>query len=481
MPTSSRLVIVMAMAFFVSGWALFNNPSLTGLLEGDAQRIEWYGVFASQIFHPYQTYISESVLLPLIAKVLGASASRSSWLVLCSIVSFLVIPILTAIATYQTNSTVKGLLFLLAVALLLNLQNLPLGFPDPMTIMMLGIVAMQSRTIPLFLAAFFASISHFSLSIFSLFGLGVLICCDVRSGLTVSDKKCRIYSLLLGALAGKIFVAIWHLLFNYHAESRLQWALNYGLQEFGARYAEDPWAFWLTPGIGFLIVYGFILCVLAWRKNLQLAIAGFVVLFIAYVANYLALDGVRFFTTAASASLVYLASRVADSAVVSKSTVTKLSSRFNCAVTDVRYLHRLSFASLISMIWLYVLSAAQWAGFGINFMSGAYLGSQHIYWIYFFLALGFFMIAIAAHRLNSLVVRAAKTIYIGLILVIVIQWVRGAWWPDAVIVGWIKFALLIFLGLTAHYLAGLVDYKNATRLFVSVRRRTQRILCKFLL
>jgi hypothetical protein len=478
---SSRMVIVMTIAFAASGWTLFHNPSLTGLLEGDAQRVEWYGVFASQIFHPYQTYISESVLLPLIAKVLGASTSRSSWLVLCSIVTFLVMPVLTAIAIFQTNSTRKGLLFLLAIASLLNLQDLPLGFPDPMTIMMLGIVAMQNRIIPLFVAAFFASISHFSLSLFSLFGLGVLIRCDVRSGLTVNDKKYRIYGLLLGALAGKIFVAVWHLLLNYHAESRLQWALNYGLQEFWARYAQDPLAFWLTPGIGFLIVYGFILCVLAWCRNLQLAIAGFVVLFIAYAANYLALDGVRIFTTAASAPLVYLALRVVDSVAVSKSTVTKLSSRFNSAVKEVRYLHRLSFAGLISMIWLYVLSAAQWAGFGINFLSGAYLTSQHIYWGYFFLAFSFFIIAIFAQHLNRIVLRAAKTVYIGLIMVIVTQWVRGSWCPDAVIVGWIKFALLIFLGLTAHYLASLVDYKNATRLFVLVRRPIQRILRKFLL
>jgi hypothetical protein len=390
-------------------------------------------------------------------------------------------PVLTAIALARTRSATKGLLFLMAIALLLNLQDLPFGFPDPMTIMMLGIVAMQNRTMPLFLAAFFASISHFSLSIFSLLGLGVLICCDVRSGLTTTDNKHRIYALLLGALAGKIFVSLWHLLFNYHAESRLQWALNYGLSEFWTRYVDDPLAFWLTPGISFFIVYGFILCVLAWRRNLQLAIAGFVVLFIAYVANYLALDGVRIFTTAASASLVYLALRVVDSVVVSKSTVTTLKGCFDFAVTNIRYFHRLSFAGLMSITWLYVLSAAQWAGFGINFISGAYLASQHIYWAYFFLAVSFFTIAIFAHRLNSLVVRLAKTIYIGLILVIVVQWVRGYWWPDTALAGWVKLGLLSFLGLTAHYLASLVDYTNAKRLFVLVRRPAQRIWRKFLL
>lgn len=477
----SRFIVVMLLAFVVSGWTLFHNRSLTGLLEGDAQRIEWYGVFASQIFHPFQTYISESVLLPLIAKILGASTSRSSWLVLCAVVSFLVMPVLTAIALAQTRSATKGVLFLVAIALLLNLQDLPLGFPDPMTIMMLGVVAMQNRILPLFLAAFFASISHFSLSIFSLLGLGVLICCDVRSGLTIIDNKHRIYALLLGALVGKIFVSLWHLLFNYHAESRLKWALNYGLSEFWNRYVDDPLAFWLTPGISFFIVYGFILCVLAWGRNLRLAIAGFVVLFIAYVANYLALDGVRIFITAASASLVYLAFRAVGSVGVSKSTVTKLSGCFAAAEMNIRYLHRLSFAGLISITWLYALSAAQWAGFGLNFISGTYLASQHVYWAYFSLAVSFFITAIFAPCLNSLVVRVAKTIYIGLVLVIVVQWVRGSWWPDTALVGWVKLALLSFLGLTADYLARLVDYKNAKRLFVLVRRLTQRIWRKFLL
>ena len=479
MLTSCRVIIVMLTALLVSGFALFHNSSLTGLLEGDTQRIEWYGVFASQIFHPFQTYISESVLLPLIAKLSGASVSRSSWLVLCAIVSFLVMPVLTAIVLSKTKSATKGLLFMVVLFPLLNLQDLPLGFPDPMTIMMLGIVALQTRLMPLFVASFFASTSHFSLSIFSLIGLAVVICCDTKDGLTIADKKRRIYCILLGALAGKIFVGLWHLLFNYHAESRLQWALNYGLPELWNRYTDDPWAFWLTPGITFLTVYGVILCTFALRANLKLVFAGIVVLVIAYVANYLALDGVRIFITAAAASLVYLALRWVDCFDVSKYTLTKLFGQADGMETNIRYLHRLSIAALLSIVWLYTLSAAQWAGFGLNFISGTYLASQHIYWAYFCLALIFWVIAIFASRLNGSVIRGAKTIYLGFILLIVIQWIRGSWWPDTAIAGWLKVSLLALIGVLAYCLSGLFCFKNFMRLLVMAQNPMRRILGKF--
>lgn len=478
MRISSRSILVLILACGLSGWSLFNNASLFVLLESEPQSVEWYGVFANQIFHPFQTYISESVLLPLIAKITGAGTSRSSWLVLCAIALFLVVPILTAIAIAETKSAAKGLVFLMIIFPLLNLRNLPLGFPDPMTIMMLGIAALQRGPKPLLFGAFFASTSHFSLSIFSLIGLAVVIFCDLRAGLTIAEKKRRIYYLLLGALAGKVFVGLWHLLLNYHAESRLQWALNHGVQEFWKRYVDDPTAFWLTPGISFLIIYAIILCALAWSSSLRLAIAGVAVLVIAYIANYLALDGMRIFTTAVSASLVYLTLRLVESINVSQPVIKFFYDRFAWMEANAQYLHRLSFTALISMSWLYLLSAAQWAGFGINFISETHLGARYIYWAYFFLAASFSLIAIFAHRLNGFVFRLATTIYLGLIFLVVIQWIRGGWWPDLAMAAWLKVTLLICICGLSYYLSDLLVSKNLTTLMGAVQRPAQRALDK---
>ena len=478
MLASSRAIAVMIVVCAVSAWTLFHNASLTALLEDNTRTIEWYGIFANQIFHPFQTYISESVLLPFIAKVLGASASRSAWLVLCALMLFLVMPVLTGIVLMQTKSATKSLLFLAFIFLVLDLQDLPLGFPDPMTIMMLGIVALQRRSTPLFFSALIASISHFSLSIFSLIGLAIVIFCDLRDGLSIAEKKRRIYCLALGALAGKVFVGLWHLLLNYHAESRLQWALNYGVQEFWKRYVDDPTAFWLTPGISFLIAYAILLCALAWRSSLRLAIAGVIVLVIAYIANYLALDGVRIFTTAASASLVYLTFRLVESINVSQAVIKNFYGRFVWMEANAQYLHRLSFTALISMSWLYLLSAAQWAGFGINFISETHLGARYIYWAYFFLAASFSLITIFAHRLNGFVFRLATTIYLGLIFLVAIQWIRGGWWPDLAMAVWLKVTLLICVCGFSYYLSDFLVSKNLTKLMAAVQRPAQRPLDK---
>ncbi len=149
--------------------------------------------------------------------------------------------------------------------------------------------------------------------------------------------------------------------------------------------------------------------------------------------------------------------------------------------SNVRYFHKLSIAALFSMIWLYTVSAGQRAGLGINFISSTYLDSQRIYWAYLCLALNFWMIAVFARRLNELMIRVAVTMYLGMILLIVIQWIRGAWWPDTVIVGWLKASLLALIGIVSYHVSGLVDFKRSIRLLVMAQRRhlVRKILGKF--
>ena len=477
MLTSLRSISLIILAFVIGGWCLFNNPSLHAVFDSLPTRIEWYGVFAHKIFHSHQTYISESILLPLIAKVLGAGVSSASWLVLCAIVMCLVLPVLTVVALLRTGSAARSLVFLLIVTLALNLQELPLGFPDPMTIGILGITAMQTRTVPLILGSFLAATSHFSLSLFSLIGLAVVMYGDSNSGLQKCARLKQIYALILGICSGKIFVSVWHLLLNYHAESRFEWMLQYGLQEFWIRYLNDPWAFWLTPGICFLIVYGLVLIFLVVTANSRLAVASFIALCIGYAANYLALDGLRIFVTAIAAPFSYVALRLASLIRIPCSLSTNAYySGDSYSYQMLWNLHKLSFAFLMSAVWLYLMSAAQWAGYAINLMSDIRGFSSLIYWFYFVLATILFAIATNASRVNDWVMRAIKMIYIGLLMLVVVQGTRSWIYPEVSVASWIKLFLLCFIGFVSYYIGLLATYQNVLRLFYGISQRISSVL-----
>ena len=51
----------------------FSNPSLTSFFNSYFDGDEWYAVFSQSIYQPNYAYIAESILLPLLAKVVGAN------------------------------------------------------------------------------------------------------------------------------------------------------------------------------------------------------------------------------------------------------------------------------------------------------------------------------------------------------------------------------------------------------------------------
>ena len=91
----------------------FLNPQLSAAFEANEKNIEWYAIFSKNLFHPTTSYIAESILLPFIAKVLGANASTQSYRFLCALATISLLPLLAAMAQRFFNSTAKAFLLVL--------------------------------------------------------------------------------------------------------------------------------------------------------------------------------------------------------------------------------------------------------------------------------------------------------------------------------------------------------------------------------
>ena len=88
--------------FFLSIFLFFQNTHLPHFFTAGSE--DWYVNFSVMIFQPNEAYWNESILLPLIGKLLGASRSLAGYKTLCAIVSIIILPTLATLSLNYFNN-----------------------------------------------------------------------------------------------------------------------------------------------------------------------------------------------------------------------------------------------------------------------------------------------------------------------------------------------------------------------------------------
>lgn len=287
----------------LNSYFFFTNPWLVTDFYSDSY--SWFVDFSRSIFQPQTAYYAESILLPLVGKVIGASRALIFYKTLCAVITICLLPVLGVLSRRFFQSFYKALVFIVLFGLSFNyLRFYILGFPDPLTIALLMAAIFQRKASAVFCLVTLASLSHFSMVVIAVLSLAGLVYASPAST-RISPSK-YLSSLLLSLLAGKIILVAWYWLFHYQLQSRVDWAFGKGYTFFLDRYSADLQGFWLTPGILFLVVYGLIsIYFLICRQFLFVAAAIFA-LVLAYLALFWTVDGLRVFAVVISASYGYL-------------------------------------------------------------------------------------------------------------------------------------------------------------------------------
>jgi hypothetical protein len=293
-------------------YLFFLNPLLANAFDLSQDNIEWYAIFSQNIVHPTTDYIAESILLPLLAKVIGASASTQSYRILCALLTISLLPFLAIVTTNYFNSTGKAFLFILIFgATFTYLSNYRLGFPDPLTIGFLSFTALQRQPNRLYFGSLLAGLSHFSMSVFALSALSLLIACS-----STANTKNRIESIkfiALGLISSRILLALWFSAFEYKLTSRFDFVLDNGLNFFINHHGHSLREFWFIPGILFLTSYFVITGYFFIQRKILFAFAFLIAISLAYVAHFLAVDGLRVFAVVITSSYTLMLASFIDS------------------------------------------------------------------------------------------------------------------------------------------------------------------------
>jgi hypothetical protein len=287
----------------LSGYFFFGNPWLMADFHSDSY--SWFVDFSQSIFQAQSAYYAESILLPLIGKIIGASRSIFLYKSLCATLTIGILPMTGVLAQRYFQSFYKALAFVVLFGFSFQyLRFFILGFPDPLTIALLLAAIFQRRAIAIFCFVTLALLSHFSMAALDVVALTALIYwAPIRSEIPVR-KYCAV--LLLSLAAGKLILLGWYWVFGYQLQSRLNWALEKGYPFFQERYQADIQGFWMTPGILFLCLYGLILIYCLARSQFKFAVSAIVALVLAYVALFWTVDGLRVFAVIIAAPYGYL-------------------------------------------------------------------------------------------------------------------------------------------------------------------------------
>jgi len=284
-------------------YLFFGNPWLS--VDYYSESYGWFVEFSRTIFQPQGAYYAESILLPLIGKLSGASKSIIFYKSLCALITILILPILGFLVQRRFQSFYKALVFVIIFGMTYSyLKFFILGFPDPLTIILLLSTIFQRKIIYIFVLAVLALLSHFSMSIIAIAGLlaMVLACSDFLE--TTGRKFCG--ALLSAIIVSKFILLGWYWLFHYQLQTRLSWATEKGYSFFYERYLNDVLGFWLTPGSLFLTAYFLMNAYFLVQRRFSLVAAAIFSLALSYLALFWTVDGLRVFAVIISAPYGYL-------------------------------------------------------------------------------------------------------------------------------------------------------------------------------
>jgi hypothetical protein len=298
-------------AIFMGVFLFFQDPFLPNFFIKGSE--DWYVNFSVMIFHPNEAYWNESILLPLIGKLLGASKSFEGYKVLCAVISISILPVLAILILAYFKNIALALICLITFSISFRyLWNYDLGHPDPLTILLLSSIPFLKDKKSIFIFAFLASLSHFSMALVAIIELSILSYAFAK--INREDRWHWPIALLCGCIAGRLFLAIWYLIFHYTSPlGRMEFILNSGFLFFYNRYIENIMSFWLTPGISFLLINLMIIFLYLFRKNFWLTLSIALTLAMSYGALFITVDGLRVFSVICCGPYLFLLSRSLNS------------------------------------------------------------------------------------------------------------------------------------------------------------------------
>lgn len=191
---------VFSIGLGLSLYLFLGNPWLVADYHSDSY--SWFVDFSRSIFHPQSAYYAKSILLPLIGKMIGASRSILLYKSLCAALTIAILPISGVLAQRYFQSFYKALAFVLLFGLSFQyLRYYILGFPDPLTILLLILAVFQKRLAVMFVLLVLAMLSHFSMVAMSVVGLVGLVYFSPNAGF---DSRKKLVGVALAAIiAGK--------------------------------------------------------------------------------------------------------------------------------------------------------------------------------------------------------------------------------------------------------------------------------------
>lgn len=309
--------ILLVTSSCLSLFLFMRNPWLASDIHSDSYL--WFVEFSRTVFQPQSAYYAESILLPLMAKLIGANKTLLAYKLLCGLLTISILPITALAAQRYFQNALKTILFIvLFSASFQYLQYYILGFPDPLTILFLVLAVFQRRLVVMFVLLVLAMLSHFSMAALSVIGLIGLV---YFSPNPISQRSKKMIGILMAAIfVGKLLLLTWFYLFHYQLQSRLDWALTKGYAFFLERYEVNVIGFWLTPGGFFLALYALIGVCFLIQKRYAFVLASIFALAIAYVALFWTVDGLRVFSVVIAAPFAYLLLSFIDTLSIGKLT-----------------------------------------------------------------------------------------------------------------------------------------------------------------
>ena len=288
----SSNVIIIGLSCVISLLLFFQNPWLFTDLY--SKSYAWFVDFSRVIFQPNSAYYAESILLPLIARITKISNSLLAYKYLCAVLTCLILPVFSWYSLKLLQTRVQVIIFILLFAFTFQyLEFYILGFPDPLTIILLGMAAFSRKPFLVFILALLAGLSHFSMALIGAIGIAMLFLFSpfIKKKLRISLATASIF----GVLIARTFLALWYFIFKYELISRLDFIFNKGFGFFVERYQSNIAGFWLTPGIPFLLFYALATGFFLYRRNYYLSIAAIFSIALAYFSVFITIDGLRIF------------------------------------------------------------------------------------------------------------------------------------------------------------------------------------------
>jgi hypothetical protein len=305
LPRFSRAVVrflynpwgICLVGFLLSGYMFFNSTWSFELYldqNGKGYLASNYWHLAQSIFSPQKAFYAESILWPLLARLLGASEDFFTFQMLSGFLFLSLLPIIFLTSRIAILSNVGYVIGIFFFVISLNyFYNPVLGAPDPLVIIFILMMCI-SRSKMIIAYSILGVLAHFHVMALAILALAPMYL------LKDSRKKKNIqylFYMALGLIIAKVIITGWSIIFLYNIFDRADFIIEKGLDFFTGRLLEAPFHFLYSPGPYFLFTSLAILFIVIFKRAYWIFLAYLWALLISYCAHFVTLDGLRVFTS----------------------------------------------------------------------------------------------------------------------------------------------------------------------------------------